>query len=134
MDVFYPGSNRYKIEHIFSNISKTSFLRTRWFLKVQFRKIPHQLLESLLKIASWHLKSEIKCIQISRKKKFHKQSVVILLKNGCSFRHMFRTIFDPLFMTIVLEKHVWSSSCLVLAFYKENSYSNGKFTERLVLL
>ena len=102
----------------------------RWFLQVQLRKIPLQLLEILLKIVSLHVKLEIKWIRTERKEKFHMQSVVILLKDGCSVRHMFCTILVPLSVSKVLGKHVWSSSYLVLVFFKEKSYSHGKFTER----
>ena len=59
-------------------------------------------------IVSLHI--EIKCIQTLRKEKFQKQSVVISLKNGCSVRHMFYTIFVPVSVANVLEKHVRSSS------------------------
>ena len=65
------------------------------------------------------------------KRKFRIQSVVILLKNGCSVRHIFCTIFVPLFIAKVLEKHIGSSSYLILAFFKENSHSHEKFTKRL---
>ena len=76
---------------------------------------------------------EIKCAQSSTKEKFHKQSVVILLKNGCSIRLTFCTIFVPLYVK-VLEKHVRSSLYLVLVYFKENSQSHEKFTEPLFLL
>ena len=86
------------------------------------------------KIVSLHVKLPFKCIQTSRKEKFHKQSVVILLKNGCSVTYMFSAIFIPLSTTKVLEKHVRSSSYLVLVFFKENSYSHGKSTKWVFLL
>ena len=86
------------------------------------------------KDVSMHVKLEIKCIQTSRKEKFHKQSVVILLKNGCSVKHIFCTIFVPLSVAKVIGKHVRSSSYLVLVFLKKNSHSHGKSTERLFLL
>ena len=86
------------------------------------------------KDVSMHVKLEIKCIQTSRKEKFHKQSVVILLKNGCSVKHIFCTIFVPLSVAKVTGKHVRSSSYLVLVFLKKNSHSHGKSTERLFLL
>ena len=35
-------------------------------------------------------------MQTSRKEKFHKQLVAILLKNDCSVRQLFYTIFIPL--------------------------------------
>ena len=60
--------------------------------------------------------------------------MVTFLKNGCSVRHIFCTIFVPLSVVKVLGKHVRGSSYLALVFFKENSYSHGKFTERLVLL
>ena len=37
-------------------------------------------------------------------KNFHKQSLVILFKNGCSVRHMFCVIFVPLSVAKILEK------------------------------
>ena len=44
-----------------------------------------------------HVKLAIKCIQTSRKEKFHQQSVVILLKNFVRHvRHMLCTTFVPL--------------------------------------
>ena len=76
------------------------------------------------------VKLEIKCIQTSREKKFHKQSVVILLKNGCSVRYMFCTIFVPLSVAKAL-KNTFGVVHLVLFFFKENSHSHGKFPERL---
>ena len=45
-----------------------------------------------------------------------------------------KTIFVPLSVAKVLGKQVRSSSYLVLVFFKENSYSHGKFNERLFLL
>ena len=60
--------------------------------------------------------------------------MLILLKNGCSVRKMFCTIFAPLFVAKVVEKHVRSSSNLVLVFFKENLHSHGESTERLFLL
>ena len=71
---------------------------------VSLRKIISQLPEIVLKILSLHVKLEIKCIQTSRKERFHLYLVVILLKNGSSIRHMFCKIFVPLFMTKALEK------------------------------
>ena len=38
-----------------------------------------------------------------RKERFHKQSAVILLKNGCSVRHMFCTTFIRFSVAKVLE-------------------------------
>ena len=46
---------------------------------------------------------------------------------------MFSTIFMPLPVAKVFEKHVRSSSYLVLDFFKENLHSHAKFTERLFL-
>ena len=54
-----------------------------------------------------------------QEKKFHKQSVEILLKNGCSVRDMFCTIFNPSSMVKVFGKHVRNSSYLVLVFFKK---------------
>ena len=34
----------------------------------------------------------------------------------------------------ILEKHIWSSSCLLYVFFRENSHSRGKFTKQLFLL
>ena len=47
---------------------------------------------------------------------------------------MFFTICVSLSVTKILEKHVQSSSYLLWVFFKENSHSHGKFTERLFLL
>ena len=47
---------------------------------------------------------------------------------------MFCTIFALLSVAKVLEKHVRNSSYLELVFFKENSHSRRKFTERLFLL
>ena len=47
---------------------------------------------------------------------------------------MFSTIFMPLPVAKVFEKHVRSSSYLVLDFFMENLHSHAKFTERLFLL
>ena len=77
---------------------------------------------------------EIKCMQTSRKEKSHTLPVVILVKNGCSVKHKFCTIFVPLSVAKVLEKHVRRSLYLVSAFFKENSDSHGTFTEGLFLL
>ena len=74
-----------------------------------------------------------KCIYILREENFHKQSVVILLKTGCSWRHILR-IFVPLSVAKILKKHVRSISYLVLVFLKENSHSHGEFTELLFLM
>ena len=52
--------------------------------------------------------------------------MVILLKNGCSVRDMFCTIFVPLSVAKALEKHVGSSSFSIGLFHE-------KFTERLYL-
>ena len=62
------------------------------------------------------------------------KKILFLLKNSCFVRHMFRTTFVPLSAAKVLKKHVRYSSYLVLVFFKENSHSHGKFTERLFLL
>ena len=62
------------------------------------------------KIVSLHVKLVIKCIQTSRKEKFHKQRVVILFKNDCSVRHMFCTTFVSLSVAKNLAKHVQSRS------------------------
>ena len=67
------------------------------------------------------------------KKKFHKQSVVILLKNGCSVRQMSCTISLRLFVAKALEKHVRSSS-FSISLFQRKLHSHGKFTERLFLL
>ena len=67
------------------------------------------------------------------KKKFHKQSVVILLKNGCSVRQMSCTISLRLFLAKALEKHVRSSS-FSTSLFQRKLHSHGKFTERLFLL
>ena len=66
-----------------------------------------------------HVKLEIKCIQTSRKEKFPKQSVVILLKNGCSVRYMFCTILAPLSVAKGLEKHIRNSS-LSIGLFQEH--------------
>ena len=54
------------------------------------------------------------------KRKVSQVSVLILRKNGCSVRHMFCSIFVPFSVAKVLEKHVESSSYLLLVFFKEN--------------
>ena len=54
------------------------------------------------------------------KRKVPQVSVLILRKNGCSVRHMFCSIFVPFSVAKVLEKHVESSSYLLLVFFKEN--------------
>ena len=46
---------------------------------------------------------------------------------------MFSTILVCLSVAKILEKHIRSSSYLVLVFFKENLHSHGKFTERLFL-
>ena len=53
---------------------------------------------------------EIKCIQNSRKKKFHKLLVVVLLKIGCFVKHMLCTIFAQLSLAKTLEKHLLSKA------------------------
>ena len=85
-------------------------------------------------IVSLHVKLAIKCIQNSRKERFHNQPVVILFKNDCFVRHMFCTIFVSLSVAKILEKYVRSSSYLLKVFFKKNSHSHGTFTERLFLL
>ena len=88
---------------------KNTFFRTivyDGFYKIRLLKILKQLLVILSKIASFHVKLAIKCIQTSRKEKFHKQPVVILFKNDCSVRHMFCIIFVylwPKFLKIPFE-------------------------------
>ena len=62
------------------------------------------------KIVSFHVELATKCIQTSRKEKFHKQPLVILFKNDCSAIHMFCTIFASLSVARSLEKHFRSSS------------------------
>ena len=104
-----------------SNISKTPVFWTQ---------IHYQLFKILLKILSLHVNLQIKCVQTTKKENIHQQPVVILLKNGCSVRHTFCTIS----VAKILEKHARSSSYLALVFFKENSHSRGKFTERLFLL
>ena len=95
---------------------KNTFFRTivyDGFYKIRLLKILKQLLVILSKIASFHVKLAIKCIQTSRKEKFHKQPVVILFKNDCSVRHMFCTIFVSLSVAKIFENPVWSSSYLL---------------------
>ena len=46
-------------------------------------------------------------------------------QNGSSIRHMFCTIFVPLSVAKALEKHVWSSSFLILFFFTENAHSHS---------
>ena len=58
---------------------------------------------------NFHVKLVLKCIQTSRKEKFHKQSVVILFQNDCS---VFCTIFVSLPVAKILAKHVRGSSYL----------------------
>ena len=60
--------------------------------------------------------------------------MVILFKNGCSVRHMFSTVFVSISVAKIFEKHVRSSSYLVLVFFKEISFSHRKFTQQLFLL
>ena len=43
---------------------------------------------------SLQVKLEIKCIQSSRREKFHKQPVVVLLKDVCSVKHILYSIFS----------------------------------------
>ena len=64
-------------------------------------------------------KLSIKCIQTSRKEKFHKQPVITLFRNDFSVRYMFCTIFVSLSAAKILEKHVRSSSYLLLVFFKK---------------
>ena len=47
--------------------------------------------------------------KVPGEQKFHKQSVVALLKNGYSLRHVFYSVFAPLSVTKILEKHLRSS-------------------------
>ena len=60
--------------------------------------------------------------------------MVIMLKDDSSVRNIFCAIFVHLPATNVPEKHGRSSSYLVFVFFKENSHSNGTFTEQLFLL
>ena len=57
-------------------------------------------------------------------------------QSGSSVRHMFCTIFVPLSVAKALEKHVRSSSFLILFFFqgKRTFTQHSKFTERLFLL
>ena len=73
--------------------------------------------------------------QTLRKEKFHKQSVVILQKKFLLFCKTC-VLYNILLLSTakVLEKYVRSSSYLAAIFFKENSHSHGKFTERLFLL
>ena len=87
--------------------SKTPFFRT-----LVYDGFYKRLLEILSKIVSLLVKLAIKCIKTLRKEKFQKQPVVILLKNGCSVRHMSYSICASLSVAKILEKHVQSSSCL----------------------
>ena len=57
----------------------------------------------------YSFKDCILACKIRNKKKFHKKSAVILLKNGCSVRHMFCAIFVPLSVAKVLARYVQSS-------------------------
>ena len=57
--------------------------------------------------------------------------MLAFLKNGCSVRKMFCTIFVPLSVAKVPKKHVQSSSYLVLVFFKEILRIRCKFTEQL---
>ena len=97
-------------------------------------RLLRQLLRILSKIVSLHVKLAIECIQTSTKEMFHKQPVVIWIKNDCRVRHKLCTIFVYLSVAKMLEEHVRSSSYLLQVFFKENSHSHGKFTERLFLL
>ena len=73
-------------------------------------------------------------MQTLRQEKFHIQSVVILFKNVCSVRHLFCTIFAPLYVAKVLKKHVGSSWYLALVFFMKNAHSYEIFTELLLQL
>ena len=93
MEIFHAGCNRYKIKHNFLQYFDNTYFRNLvydGFFKFSWERF-HDLLEILLNIVSLHLKSETKYTQTSKKETFHKQSVVILLKYGCSVRHMFCT-------------------------------------------
>ena len=57
------------------------------------------------------------------KKKFHKKSAVILLKNGCSVRHMFCAIFVPLSVAKVLAKYVQSNSFGIGLFQRKFTFT-----------
>ena len=51
-----------------------------------------------------------------KKKRFHKQPVVVLFENGCSVRYMFCTIFTPLSVEKILANLIRSSSYLIKVF------------------
>ena len=96
------------------------------------RKIPWPLLEILLKIVSFHLKLEIKYTQTSKKETFHKQSVVILLKNGCSVRHMFCTnlfiyLWPKFFKNTFEVVHTSNWSCSRKTHIRMDNLLNGYF-------
>ena len=98
------------------------------------RRIPQHLLDILSKIVSLHVKLAIKCIQTSKKEKFHKQSAVIWFKKDCSVRHMFYKIVVSLSVTKILAKHIRSSSYLLWLFFKENSHLHENLLKGLFLL
>ena len=104
------------ISYKFFQYFENTFFRTLvydGFYKFKWERYTKHLLGILSKLVSFHVKLAIKCIQTSRKEKFHEQPVVILFKNDCSVRHMFRTTFAFLSLAKILEKHVRSRSYLV---------------------
>ena len=108
----------------FSNVLKISFFRSLAYdglYKFNKEGLHSNFLRFSL-ILSLDVKLEIKNIQSSRQKKFHKQPVVVLLKNFCSIRHMFCTIFIPLSVAKSFEKHVRSGSFIAKGLFQ------GKFT------
>ena len=80
-----------------SNISKTYFFRTLAhdvFFRFNREEESIAIPEIHLKLVFLYVKLEIKDIQLWERKKFNKQSVVLLLKNGCYVRHDFCLICD----------------------------------------
>ena len=74
------------------------------FIFVQCEKIPQQLLKILLKIVSLRVKLKIIWIQISRKGKFHKHPVVVLLKCYLFISLSVANIIENTFEVVVLSK------------------------------
>ena len=87
IEIFYPGSNRYKIKHNFHQYFANTF-----FLEHLCTMVSLGLIEKYsIATTRYSFKDCILACKIRNqmhinfeKRKFHKQSVVILLNNGCS--------------------------------------------------
>ena len=136
MEGFYPGSNRYKMKHKFLQYFKNTFLEHLCMMVslILIEKDSVATVWDSFKYCILACKIRNQMHANFEKRKVPEAHGGNFAQNGSSVRHMFCTIFVPLSVAKVLQKHVRSSPFLVLFFSKENSHSHSKFTEWLFLL